>query len=129
VASECQGKPATTEEAKEMLPSELMFTGTQYGIWAGKKQRALRVDAGRKPAETDFTTSVFDGVQRMAICELDGDRLKLCMAFVGPNHDPPRPTGFTTDAQSGASRRRRLKSAGRQRATPEKRGRVGWFML
>ncbi len=103
VAAEYQGKPVPAEEAKDMLPSELIFTANQFGItWAGKKHEgSLRIDASKKPAEIDFTGSVFAGLKpRKAIYELDGDRLKLCLAFVGPNADPPRPTSFTTDPDS-----------------------------
>jgi uncharacterized protein (TIGR03067 family) len=49
----------------------------------------------------DFSGSIFEGLKpRRAIYELDGDRLKLCLPFVGPKADPPRPTSFTTDPQS-----------------------------
>jgi uncharacterized protein (TIGR03067 family) len=49
----------------------------------------------------DFSGSIFAGLTpRKAIYKLDGDRLTICLAFVGPTADPPRPTSFTTDPQS-----------------------------
>jgi len=55
----------------------------------------------KHPAEIDFTGAFFAGLRpRQAICELDGDHLKLCLPFVGPNADPPRPSNFETEPQS-----------------------------
>src|SRR5262249_28307221 len=103
VAAEYQGRQVSHEEAKDNYPSELLFRGDQYGItWAGKQHEgSLRVDPTKDPAELDFTRSVFAGLKPgKAIYALDGDRLKVCLAFVGPDADPPRPTSFQTDPQS-----------------------------
>jgi uncharacterized protein (TIGR03067 family) len=101
--AEHQGRQVPPEEAKDSFPSELLFKGDRYGIvWAGKQyEGGLRVDPSKNPAEIDFTGSVFAGLKpRKAIYELDGDRLKLCLPFVGPNADPPRPTTFRTEPES-----------------------------
>ncbi len=107
VAAEYRGKPVPPEQAKDQFPSEMLIKGDQYGItWAGTQHEGgLRIDPTKNPAEIDFTGSVFAGLKpRKAIYELHGDRLgdrlKLCLPFVGPNADPPRPTSFTTDPQS-----------------------------
>jgi uncharacterized protein (TIGR03067 family) len=102
-AAEYQGKPVDADEAKDMFPSEMVITGEQYGlVWSGKRHEGkLSLDSTKRPAEIDFSGSVFDVLKpRKAIYELDGDRLKLCLPFVGPNADPPRPTSFVTDPQS-----------------------------
>jgi uncharacterized protein (TIGR03067 family) len=103
VGAEYQGQPVPQEEARDMFPSEMLIKGDQYGItWAGKQHEGgLRIDPTKMPAEIDFTGSVFAGLKpRKAIYELDGNRLRLCLPFVGPNADPPRPASFTTDPQS-----------------------------
>jgi uncharacterized protein (TIGR03067 family) len=81
----------------------MLIKGNQYGLtWAGKQHEgSLRIDPTKSPAEIDFTGSVFAGLKpRKAIYELDGDRLMLCMPFVGPNADPPRPPSFQADQES-----------------------------
>jgi uncharacterized protein (TIGR03067 family) len=103
VAAEYKGRTITAEEAKDRYPSELLFKGDQYGLsWGGKQHEGeLHVNPLEHPAEMDFSGSVFEGLKpRKTIYELSGDHLKLCMAFVGPKADPPRPTSFETDAQS-----------------------------
>jgi uncharacterized protein (TIGR03067 family) len=102
-SAEFQGKRVPDAEAKDMFPSELVIAGDQYGITCGGQQYegTLKIDATRAPAEMDFSGSVFAGQKPgRTIYQLDGDRLTLCLPFVGPNTDPPRPTGFTTDPQS-----------------------------
>jgi uncharacterized protein (TIGR03067 family) len=103
VAAEYKGRPVAPEEAKDAYPSELIIKGDQCGmVWAGKQQEGgVRINPKKNPAEIDFTGSVFSVFKpRMAIYELIGDRLKLCLPFVGPKADPPRPTSFKTDPQS-----------------------------
>jgi uncharacterized protein (TIGR03067 family) len=103
VSAEYQGREVPLEEAKNKFPSAMLIKANQYGItWAGKQHEGtLRIDPTKNPAEIDFSGSVFDPVTpRKAIYELEGDRLKLCLAFVGPNADPPRPTSFRTDPPS-----------------------------
>jgi uncharacterized protein (TIGR03067 family) len=102
-SAEYQGKSVHEDDAKKMFPTELVFKGDQYGLTWGGQQRegTLTIDVTKKPAEMDFGGSVFAGLKpRMAIYELDGDRLKLCLPLVGQSADRPRPTSFTTDPQS-----------------------------
>jgi uncharacterized protein (TIGR03067 family) len=103
IAAEYQGRQVPSEEAQAAYPSELLFKEDRYGIvWAGKQHEgSLRIDPRKSPAEIDFTGSLFAGLKpRKAIYQLDGDRLTLCLPFVGPNADPPRPTSFKTDLAS-----------------------------
>jgi uncharacterized protein (TIGR03067 family) len=102
-AAEYKGEPVPADKAKESFPSEMILKGDQYGLtWSGKRHEGgLKVDARKTPAEVDFTGSVFAGLKpRKAIYELSGDRLRLCLPLVGPDADPPRPTAFTTAAES-----------------------------
>jgi uncharacterized protein (TIGR03067 family) len=103
VSAEYRGRPVPPAEVKDSYPSEMHIRGERYGlVWAGKHHEGgLSVEPNKNPAEMDFTGSVFaESNPRKAIYELEGDRLKLCLPFVGPNADPPRPTNFRTDPQS-----------------------------
>jgi uncharacterized protein (TIGR03067 family) len=103
VSAVYKGRPVPPAETKDKYPSEMILKGDQYGIaWAGKLGAGeLLVNTRKRPAEIDFSMPVFEGMKpRKAIYELSGDRLTLCMAYLGPKADPPRPTSFETDEQS-----------------------------
>jgi uncharacterized protein (TIGR03067 family) len=99
-SAEYQGKAATE---KGMFPEELLFKGDRYGItWSGKQHEGqMKVDPAKSPSEIDFSGSIFDGPRpRRIIYRLEGDRLTLCLPFVGPKSDPERPTEFKSGPES-----------------------------
>jgi uncharacterized protein (TIGR03067 family) len=102
-SAEYQGQVVPPVDAQRMFPRELTLKADQYGlIWGDQKHEGtFTIDAEKMPAEIDFSGSVFDPVKpRQMIYELNDERLKLCLPFVGPKADPPRPAHFKTDPQS-----------------------------
>jgi uncharacterized protein (TIGR03067 family) len=103
VSAEYQGKPVDLQQNPDQFPRTMILSAGQYGLFWGKQKHegTLRVDSNKSPAEMDFSGSIFDALKpRKMIFELKGEQLKLCLPFVGPKTDPPRPTEFKTGPES-----------------------------
>ena len=98
--------PASAELAGKEFPDEvrktikLVLKGDKYTATVGKAvdQGTCKVNAAKKPMELDITGT--DGPNKgktiLAICERDGDTLRVCYDLSGKG----RPTEFKTAANT-----------------------------